>query len=716
MQLAAPGFGTIAHVIFLRASFALTSVPCMKNAFLLTALLGTSAIALGSLSTDANARPITETDLVMMKRVSAVAASPDGNMIAYQLRETDLAANKGKTDLYMLKLGSADPQPVMFASKPDKNEHDPAFSPDGKSIYYISNQSGSDQIWRYDIASATSMQASNFKADVSGFKISPNGQTFAIWGDIARDCRDFGCGTDGDTSKPGPGTGRAYDRLMVRHWDEWETPGYYSRVFTVALEADGKLSSSAIAMDGTLVGDAPTKPFGGGEEISWSADGSAVLFTLRHADAHEAKSTNLDIYRSALRAANPVNLTADNAGMDTTPAASPDGKYLAWTSMARATYEADRLVVKLMDLKSGKVIALTDAWDRSVGSLAWAADSKSLLVTAQDVLETPLFRVDLKGKVTRLTARGNIAEAVPLKNGGVVYAINSITGPSDLVHMNAKGATTRLTNVNADTFAMLDPVNYQMFDFAGANGDRVYGQIVKPQGAAGKLPVLLLVHGGPQGTFNNSWSYRWNPAVMAAQGYAVVSIDFHGSTGYGQKFTDSINQNWGGWPLEDLQKGMDAVGKIDTQLDTANACALGGSYGGYMMNWISGNWPDRFKCLVNHAGIFDLRAMAYETEELWFDQWDNGGPWTTRSDAEKWNPVNHVAKWKTPTLVIHGEKDYRIPYSQSLAAFTALQQQGVESKLLVFPDENHWVLKPKNSIQWHRTVFDWVGKYLKDRK
>lgn len=687
----------------------------MKKLFLLPALLGTSAISLGILSTNAMARPMTETDLVMMKRLSAVAASPDGNMIAYQLRETDLAANKGKTDLYMLKLGTAGAQPVMFASTPDKNEHDPAFAPDGKSIYYISNQSGADQIWRYDIATTTTMQVSNFKADVSGFKISPDGRTFAVWGDIARDCMEFGCDTDGDTSKPGPGTGRAYDQLMVRHWDQWETPGNYSRVFTVALGADGKLGPSGAAMDGTLVGDAPTKPFGGGEEISWSADSSAVLFTLRLADADEAKSTNLDIYRSALRAAAPVNLTADNAGMDTTPAASPDGKYLAWTSMARATYEADRLVVKLMDLKSGKVIALTDAWDRSVGSLAWAADSKSLLVTAQDVLETPLFRVDLKGKVTRLTERGNIAEAVPLKNGGVVYAINSIAGPSDLVHMDTKGRTTRLTNVNADALATLDPVNYQMFNFAGANGDQVYGQIVKPQGTKGKLPVLLLVHGGPQGTFNNAWSYRWNPAVMASQGYAVVSIDFHGSTGYGQKFTDSINKNWGGWPLEDLQKGMDTVGKIDTQLDTANACALGGSYGGYMMNWISGNWPDRFKCLVNHAGIFDLRAMAYETEELWFDQWDNGGPWTTRSDAEKWNPVNHVAKWKTPTLVIHGEKDYRIPYAQSLAAFTALQQQGVESKLLVFPDENHWVLKPKNSIQWHRTVFDWVGKYLKGK-
>ena len=687
----------------------------MKKTFLLAALLGASAISLGALSTEAMARPMTETDLAMMKRLSAVAASPDGTMIAYQLRETDLEANKGKTDLYLLKLGSAGAQPVLFASKPDKNEHDPAFAPDGKSIFYISNESGSEQIWRYDIASATSTQASNFKADVSGFKISPDGQKFAVWGDIVRDCMEFGCDKDGDTSKPGPGTGREYDRLLVRHWDQWETPGNYSRVFTVVLGADGKLGTLGEAMDGNLVGDAPSKPFGGGEEIGWSADSSAVLFTLRNADANEAKSTNLDIYRSTLQAANPVNLTSGNAGMDTTPAASPDGKWLAWTSMARATYEADRLVVKLMDLKSGKVTALTDKWDRSVGSIAWAADSKSLLVTAQDVLETPLYRVDLQGKVTRLTDRGSIAEAVPLKNGGVVYAINSIAGPSDLVHRDAKGTTTRLTNVNADALAALDPVNYQKFDFAGTNGDQVYGQIIKPQGAAGKLPVLLLVHGGPQGTFNNSWSYRWNPAVMASQGYAVVSIDFHGSTGYGQKFTDSINKNWGGWPLEDLQKGMEAVGKIDTQLDTANACALGGSYGGYMMNWISGNWPDRFKCLVNHAGIFDLRAMAYETEELWFDQWDNGGPWTTRSDAEKWNPVNHVAKWKTPTLVIHGEKDYRIPYSQSLAAFTALQQQGVESKLLVFPDENHWVLKPKNSIQWHRTVFNWVGKHLKGK-
>ncbi len=697
----------------------------MTKTLLLAVLIGTSA-----LSTNALARPMTGTDLATMKRLSGAAASPDGTMVAYQLRETDLEANKGKTDLYMLKLGTPNAPPVKFASKPDKNEHDPAFAPDGKYLYYLSNESGSDQIWRTPVGSDAPQQVSKFANDVSGFKLSPNGKLLVIWGDLALECASFDCDGDvetqklgkaapsGDRSNPGPGTGREYDALMVRHWDAWETPGNYSRAFTYGLNADGTLyGGHALGVDAKtaepLIGDTPSKPFGGAEELNWAADSTNVFFTLRVSDKDEAKSTNLDIYSSHQNYNGRTNETPTNAATDTMPTPSPDGKWLAWAAMARAGYEADRQVLMLRDLKSGKTTALTEKWDRSVASIAWTLDSKSMLVTTGDTLETPLFRVDLKGKVTRLTDRGHIGEAVPLANGGIVYAIDSIAGPADLVHMDAKGKTTRLTNVNADTLATLDPVNYQKFDFAGANGDQVFGQIIKPQNATGKLPVLLIVHGGPQGSFGNGWSYRWNPAVMASQGYAVVSIDFHGSTGYGQKFTDSINKNWGGWPLEDLQKGMAAVAKIDTQLDADNACALGGSYGGYMMNWIAGNWPDRFKCLVTHAGIFDLRAMAYETEELWFDQWDNGGPWTTRKDGEKWNPVNHVAKWKTPMLVIHGEKDYRIPYSQSLAAFTALQQQGVESKLLVFPDENHWILKPKNSIQWHAAVFDWVGKHLK---
>lgn len=316
----------------------------------------------------------------------------------------------------------------------------------------------------------------------------------------------------------------------------------------------------------------------------------------------------------------------------------------------------------------------------------------------------------------RLTNGGHVGSVLPLADGRIIIGMDSLDSPTDLYLWQPKEKLTRLTNVNPALDGELQQVTTQRFNFKGANDETVWGQIIKPLGATGKLPVLFLVHGGPQGSFGNSWSFRWNPKVMASQGYAVVTVDFHGSTGYGQAFTDSINKDWGGKPLTDLKLGLAAAGQADAQLDISNACALGASYGGYMMNWVAGNWNDGFKCLVNHAGVFDLRAMAFETEELWFDEWDHGGPWWDREDAEKWNPVNHVTQWKTPTLVIHGEKDFRIPYSQSLAAFTALQRQGIESKLLIFPDENHWILKPQNSIQWHRTVFDWVGKYLKPRE
>ena len=358
--------------------------------------------------------------------------------------------------------------------------------------------------------------------------------------------------------------------------------------------------------------------------------------------------------------------------------------------------------------------ALTQDWDRSVGSIAWAPDGKSLLVTAGDTLEEPVFRVDAAtGKVTRLTREGHAGNVRPLPNGDVLYTSNSVFAPDDLYRVTAKGQISQLTNVNRDLLAELDPVTLDRFSFTGANGDKVWGIKVKPQSAAAKLPIAFVVHGGPQGSFGNAWSYRWNPRVFASPGYAVVSVDFHGSTGYGQAFTDSIRNNWGGWPLEDLQKGLAFATRQDPQLDADNACALGASYGGYMMNWIAGQWPDRFKCLVQHDGVFDARAMAYETEELWFDEWEHGGKAYYEDPAafEKWNPVNHVANWKTPMLVITGEKDFRIPYTQGIASFTALQRKGMPSRLIVFPDENHWVLKPKNSIQWYGEVQGWLGKW-----
>ena len=673
------------------------------------------------LATPAAARPMTESDLATFDRLAAPAASPDGKWVAWQLTSTDLAANKRSTGLYLLDSSRKDAQPVALADSLGHNETSPAFSPDGKHLYFLSNQSGSDQVWRIALPRAGSggapEQVTSAGTGLSGFRLSPDGQQLAVWADVAEGCTLEGCA---DSKAKLPGSGREYDRLFVRHWDTWREPGKYSRVYAYALGADGKVSGAARAISGSIEGDAPTKPFGGGEEISWLADSSALAFTIRPSDGNEPRSTNTDIVLKPIDANAPAtdapatNVTQANQASDSLPAASPDGKWLAWAAMARPGYEADRMVVQLRDLQTGQTMALTAEWDRSAGSIAWAADSLSIYVTAQDTLEHPVFRIAVPtGKVTRLTQRGNVNNVIPLANGGLIYTINSIAAPDDLVLMDKAGQTRRLTDVNAARFADLDPVAYEKFSFKGANGDLVYGQIVKPQASKAKLPVALLVHGGPQGSFNNSWSFRWNPAVIASQGYAAVSIDFHGSTGYGQAFTDSINKDWGGKPLEDLKLGMAALPGIDAQADTANACALGGSYGGYMMNWIAGQWPDGFKCLVTHAGVFDLRAMAFETEELWFDEWDHGGAWWQRQDAEKWNPVNHVTNWKTPTLVIHGEKDFRIPYSQSLAAFTALQRQGIESKLLIFPDENHWVLKAQNSVQWHRNVFDWLARHLK---
>ncbi|WP_417611021.1 prolyl oligopeptidase family serine peptidase [Parasphingorhabdus sp.] len=661
---------------------------------------------------------MTAEDLATLKRMGSVTVSPDEKWAAFDVTETEADSYERSNALYLLALDDPAATPTRVADKPGKSEHSPAFSEDG-SLYYLSDASGSEQLWHVDIApngeSGTPVQASDLKADIAGFKLSPTGEKIALWGDIARDCPTFGCDKDGNRAEPGPGTGREYDELFIRHWSSWETPGNYSRIFAFDLD-DGKITGDGAALDGDLVGDSPSKPFGGGEEVAWVPGEDGVFFTLRIADRNEPKSTNLDIYGAKADGQETVNFTASNKATDTLPAFSSDGEWLAWAAMERPGYESDRLVVKLRKQGSDEdtAIALTKDWDRSVGSIVWTPDNQKLIVTAQEVLDHPAFEIEVAtGKVSRLTQGGNVGATIPLRDGSLIYTLNSLQAPTDLYRRAPDGTVTQLTDINGPELNEIDPVDVQRFEFTGADDDQVWGQIIKPAGATGKLPMAFLVHGGPQGSFGNSWSTRWNPKVMAAQGYAVVTVDFHGSTGYGQEFTDSINLDWGGKPLQDLKFGYDAALAVDSQIDGERSCALGGSYGGYMMNWIAGNWPDRFDCLVNHAGVFDLRSMALSTEELWFDQWDQGGPWWTRPHPEKWNPVNYITNWKTPTLFIHGEKDFRIPYTQSIMPFTVAQEMDIPSKLLIFPDENHWVLKGKNSVQWYRTVFDWLEKWTK---
>jgi dipeptidyl aminopeptidase/acylaminoacyl peptidase len=670
-------------------------------------LLAAAAAALAS--SPVLARPMTATDMHMMHRMGSPAVSPDGRYAVFTLSDTDLAANKRNNRLYLLDLkkAGAAPQPIAGAEK----GHDPMFSNDG-SLWFLMPVDKQDQLFRMTVG-GTPVQVSSFKGDIGGFKVAPNANRVVVWADRDLRCADLAC--EGLPPKPETGSGRTYDQLFVRHWDTWEVPGVKSRLFGFTVEG-GKLAGPGTALTGNLVGDVPSKPFGGGEELSFTPDGRTLFFALREAGRIEPLSTNLDIFEiSENGSKEPVNLTIANHATDTLPAVSPDGKKLAYVAMARPGYESDRQVLQLRDLATGTTRPLTQNWDRSVGSIEWAPDGKSLLVTAGDTLEEPVFRIDARtGTVTRLTKDGSFGNVHALPGGGAIATMNSIMAPDDLYRIDANGRVTQLTAVNRDLLAQLDPVTLTKFSFKGANNDTVWGWELKPANTTAKLPIAFLVHGGPQGSFSNSWSYRWNPRLFTAPGYAAVSIDFHGSTGYGQAFTDAINRNWGGWPLEDLQKGLAYATANDPQLDAGRACALGGSYGGYMMNWIEGNWPDRFKCIVQHDGVFDARAMAYETEELWFDEWEHGGHpyYEASAEFEKWNPVNYVQNWKTPQLVITSENDFRIPYTQGIAAFTALQRRDIPSRLLVFPDENHWVLKPKNSIQWYDEVFGWMKRWM----
>ena len=675
--------------------------------------LAASVAASALVSTPAIARPMTATDMHLMRRLGAPSVSPDGKWAVFTLSTTDLAANKRNNELHVLDL--ARPGTAPRAMTELAGAHSAVFGGDG-ALWFLKPVNGQDQLHRMTMT-GTPVPISSLKGDISGFKVSADGSRLIVWADRDLKCADFAC--EGLPAKSKGGSGRVYDQMFVRHWDTWVEPGVRSRIFAFPI-AGGQVTGPGVPVTGALVGDTPSKPFGGGEEIAVSPDGRTVYFALREAGRTEPNSTNLDIFAApADGSAPPANLTPDNDGTDNLPVLSPDGRTLAWVAMARPTYEADRLVVKLRDLATGNVRALTASWDRSAGSIAWSKDGKSIIVDAQDVMENPLFRIDVaSGRVTRLTGEGTAHNAVPLADGSVVYTMNSIKAPDDLYRIDRKGKVRQLTNVNQTLLAELDPVSFDKFSFTGANNDKVWGFKLKPAGApgdpGGKLPIAFVVHGGPQGSFGNGWSYRWNSRLLSSPGYAVVSIDFHGSTGYGQAFTDSIQNNWGGWPLEDLQKGLAFATANDASLDADNACALGASYGGYMMNWIAGQWPDGFKCLVQHDGVFDQRAMAYETEELWFTEWEHGQKAYFEDPAayERWNPVNHVTKWKTPMLVITGEKDFRIPYTQGLASFTALQRRNIPSKLLVFPDENHWVLKPKNSIQWYDEVFAWLDRWM----
>jgi dipeptidyl aminopeptidase/acylaminoacyl peptidase len=655
-------------------------------------------------------------DLVMMERVSDPRVSPAGDAVAYVLRETDYAANKGNHSLWLARLGGEQPERRLTGG--DGNSESPRWSPDGQWLYFLSTRSGSSQLWRLHLRSGEARQLSHLPLDIGAFRLSDDGSRLAFSMEIFADCSDLSCSRrrlDERASQTGSGT--LHTRLFVRHFDTWKT-GSRSQLFTALLGADGEIGEPVLVSKG-IDGDVPSKPFGGDEEWAFSPDGKSLVFGARVAGANEAVSTNLDLFLVAADGSGtPRNLTAGNPATDTGPWFSPDGRKLYYRSMSRAGYESDRFRLMERMLATGATREIAPGWDRSPDGIALSADGRTLFCTAQDMGQSPLFAVAVAdGSVTRLTGKGTV-KAISLGRTGIVYQHNAVNSPDQLFQIGLKGGIPRaVTAHNRDRLARIRFGDVEQFSFAGWNNETVYGHVVKPWNyePGQSYPVAFIVHGGPQSSMGNLWHYRWNPAVFSGMGYAVVYIDFHGSTGYGQAFTDSIHGDWGGKPLEDLRKGWAFALASFNYLDGSRACALGASYGGYMMNWIAGNWPDAFRCLVNHAGIFDNRSMAYSTDEQYFMEWEHDGPYFEKPENhERHNPVGHVHKWTAPMLVTHGEKDFRVPPEQGIATFTALQRRGIPSQLLMYPDENHWVMKPRNSMQWHQAVAAWLQRWTGD--
>jgi dipeptidyl aminopeptidase/acylaminoacyl peptidase len=660
-------------------------------------------------------------DMAAMDRFSSPTLSPDGRHIVFARRVADLDANKASTGLWIENLFARDAAPPKRLTPEGWTVNSPAFSPDGKVVYFLSGKSGSSQLHAIDVAGGTPRQLTDFPVDVGGFQISPDGTKVAFNAEAFVDCAgDLACNKSRLEERAGQKqSGVVFERMFVRHWDAWND-GRLNRVFVA--ELGDKPVTTATLVGGDVIADVPSRPFGDSGEYIWSPDSGSLVFSARVADRTEPWSTNFDLYRvNADGSGVARNLTAANKAWDTGAAFSPDGKTLFYRAMKRPGFEADRFALMAMDVDSGDTREIAPDWDRSANGITLSADGRTIYTTAQDMGEHPLFAVDVgNGEVRRLVGEGSVSS---LQLAGPTLAFTRASLQTGSVVYTTDAEAAQLRAITPTAAEMLEDVRFgehEQFSFKGWNGETVHGYVVKPWNyVEGKTyPVAFLIHGGPQGSFGNGWSYRWNPQTYAGQGYAAVMIDFHGSTGYGQAFTDSISGHWGDRPLEDLQKGWAAAQAQYAFLDGDKACALGASYGGYMVNWIAGNWFDEsgnspWKCLVNHDGVFDQRMMGYATEELWFTEWENGGtPYDNPEGYEKFNPVNHVEDWRVPMLVVHGQQDFRIPVEQGLAVFTALQRQGIESKFLYFPDENHWVLKPQNSVQWHDTVNDWLKRYI----
>jgi dipeptidyl aminopeptidase/acylaminoacyl peptidase len=654
-------------------------------------------------------RPIDVNDLMAMERVSEPQLSPDGTRVVYTVAVPDLQANRVARNIWLVARG-AEARAVTGTGR----DSGARWAPDGRHIAFISQRDGEPQIYVLDVdAPSDPIRLTALSGGADNIVWSPDGQTIAFTSEVYPDCRDEACNQARDEARAkDPVKARVYDTLLYRHWTEW-SEGKHQHLFVVPAAGGAPRD----LLPGATY-DVPPPQREGPHPIAFAPDSRTICFTAV-TDAVEATSTNGDLFEVPAGGGAAKRLTT-NSGFDGAPAYSPDGRTIAYRSQAHAGYESDKWRLMLLDRASGRQTSLTDKFDRSVEQALWSSDGQSIYFNAEDQGEMPLFVIPSAGGTPRALTPGRFDAEFDVAANAVVVARSSVTSPVELFQIDPSTGNGRpLTHQNAARLAELDLPTAEPFTFSGAGGTEIHGLLVKPPDfdPARKYPVVMLLHGGPQTQWSDAWSYRWNAEMFAAPGYVVVMINRRGSTGAGQQFTDEIAGDWGGKPYEDLMKGLDFVLAKYPFTDGQRVAAAGASYGGYMIDWMESQSKGRFRALISHAGVYDLASMYGSTEELWFPEHDLGGtPWSNPAAYQRMSPSTYAGefgKYKTPTLVICGEQDFRVPYTQSLELYTALQRQGVPSRLLVFPDEGHWVLKPDNSVLWHKQVLGWLNQYLR---
>ncbi|MFI5093924.1 MAG: S9 family peptidase [Candidatus Acidiferrum sp.] len=654
---------------------------------------------------------ITFNDLIQMHRVGEAQVSPDGKWVAYTVATPDLEANRNASNIWIVPTaGGASVQLTQSG-----HDSSPVWSPDGKTIAFLSSRSGDSQVYLLSMDGGEAQQFTHLSTGADIVKWSPDGKTIAFTSGVYPDCKDDACNSTRDAEKEkNKVKAHVAEHLLYRHWTHWNDG---KRSHLLVVPADGSATPRDLTAEANY--DVPPDERGGPGDLNFSPDSKEICFTAV-TDPVEAISTNGDLFVVPVAGGEAKRITTQK-GFDGEPAYSPDGKYIAYHAQLTPGYESDRWRVMLFDRATGKIMKLAEGFDRSADDLQWSADSKTIYFTAEDETLQPIYALAARaGAEPKKLIANSYNSGITLSNDGqtLVFERTSLTKPAEIFATEGDGSGVRqITHQNDAILASLKMHEPETFWIEGAGGTRVQAMLIQPPDfdATKKYPLLVLLHGGPQTMWSNAWGYRWNPQVFSAPGYVTLMINRRGSTGYGQKFTDEITGDWGGQAYVDVLDGVDFVLKKYPYTDGSRMAAAGGSYGGYLADWIATH-TGRFKAIISHAGVYDLNSM-YATEELWFEEHDmQGTPWTNPESYRKWAPATYAAelgKFKTPTLVIDGELDFRVPYTQSLEFFNTLQRQGVPSKLVIFPDEGHWVLKPQNSRFWYKTFLDWLATYLK---